>query len=95
MKMFREGLLTRKTSKLLLFQVPIIVQNCDQLRFQGLDLPRDHLMPLLSSQFSKKYISTFIIIFSQLKSFAVALILVRKSIIEKAVVLCGLSFGGQ
>ena len=51
--MIREGLLIRKTSNLFAIQVPILVKNCDQLRFYGLDLPRDYLMPLLSSQFSK------------------------------------------
>ena len=52
-------------------------------------------MPLLSSQFSKNLYLHLSLIFSQFKSFAVALTLVRKSTIEKAVGLCGLSFGGQ
>ena len=59
-----EGLLTRKTSKVFAFSGAKIVQIRDQTRFQGLVLPRDHLMPLLSSQFLKKIISPFIIIFS-------------------------------
>ena len=48
--MIREGLLTRKTSKLFAFSGASICSKLKyQLKFQGLDLPREHLMPLLSS----------------------------------------------